>query len=153
MTNVGWVLAKGWKATMVSNQFSLSRLSSITLGDTLIWDSPYWFSIKWEPTPWQLASLEKNQNFDTLAQYWKVTWSNFIGLKKKNLRFEVALSNSCLCGNFFYMNINHFHFSRWFTFFMSLICYCLFGVIIYLVNLSECKRILCFFFFSLFASL
>jgi hypothetical protein len=68
---------------MVSNQFSLSRLSSITLGDTFVCVSPYSFSIKWEPTPWQLAPLEKNQSFDTLAQYWKVAWSNFIGLKKQ----------------------------------------------------------------------
>jgi hypothetical protein len=67
---------------VVSSQFSLSRLSNITLDDTFVQDSPYQFSIKWEPTPWQLAPLEKNQSFDTLAQYWKVSWSDFIGLKK-----------------------------------------------------------------------
>lgn len=41
----------------------------------------------------------------------------FYRVKKTNLRFKVALGNSCLCGTFFYMNIKHLHFSRCFILF------------------------------------
>ncbi len=61
--------------------------------------------------------FKEKSKFWYLSTISKGSMVKFYRVKKINLRFKVALCNSCLCGAFFYMNIKHLHFPRCFTIF------------------------------------
>jgi hypothetical protein len=103
--------------------------------------------------PLATSPFREKSKFWYLSTISKGSMVKFYKVKKINLRFKVALRNSCLCGTFFYMNIKHLHFPRCFTFFY-VVDLLLFVWCYYLLSeSSKGKRILCSFFFSLFASL
>lgn len=66
--------------------------------------------------PLATSPFREKSKFWYLSTISKGNMVKFYRVKKINLRFKVALRISCLCGTFFYMNIRHLHFPRYFTF-------------------------------------